>query len=406
VTAGGDGAEIMSEPDAAKIALVLSGGGAHAAYGVGVMKALFEGASPTTGHTSLDPGIFTGASAGAINAAFMVSQPGIDDRAVVADLVHLWVDEIGGTRGRGNGVYRIRGDPLGYLRQQRFPPDPLEALREAADDALFFVREGFRRGSDFLASSDDLGRRVLKLFDLSQFISSGPIRDRMPTLMSLEGIRHSERVLRVVATNWTTGELHVFGNSDMTDDAGPVILSGASAIPGVFQPHSLGGEPYVDGSLLVDTPLMPAITAGADVLHVVYLDPDVRKIPLQRLQNTFDALDRVRVIDWAHRMHQDLATARWINEGLEVFDRLAAGERPSDNELERFVRAAAQIATRIRQGVRYRKLTIHLYRPHEDLGGSLGVMNFDRDQIIALIERGYRDVADHDCVASQCLLPG
>jgi predicted acylesterase/phospholipase RssA len=369
------------------------------------MKALFRGQSSATGYTPLDPGVFTGASAGAINAAFMVSQPGIDNGAVVAALERLWVDQIGGTRGRGNGVYRIRGNPLGYLRQERFPPDPFEALREVTADALFFAREGFRRGVEFLTSSGDLGGRALRLFDLGQLVSDVPIRREMPTLMSYDGIRRSDKVLRVVATNWTTGELREFGNSDMTDEEGSVILSGASAIPGLFEPHAVGGELYVDGSLVMTTPLKPAITAGADVLHVVYLDPDVKQIPLRRLQNTFDVLDRVRVIDWAVRLHEDLATTRWINDGLEVFDRLKAGVSPSNDELDLFVRVAAQIATRLRQGVQYRKLTVHLYRPQDDLGGDLGVMNFDRDQIIALIERGFRDAANHDCVASKCLCP-
>jgi predicted acylesterase/phospholipase RssA len=41
-------------------AVVLSGGGAHGAYEVGVLKALMSGASWTTDNVPLDPNIITG----------------------------------------------------------------------------------------------------------------------------------------------------------------------------------------------------------------------------------------------------------------------------------------------------------------------------------------------------------
>src|SRR5262245_2245654 len=98
-----------------RTALVVSVGGADGAYGVVIMKALFEGDSPATGYTQLDPSIFTGTSAGAYNAAFMVSQGDTDNRAVVAVLARIWIDQIsGGGRACGNGVYRIRGNPFCY----------------------------------------------------------------------------------------------------------------------------------------------------------------------------------------------------------------------------------------------------------------------------------------------------
>jgi predicted acylesterase/phospholipase RssA len=370
------------------------------------MKALFGGYSPATEYTRLDPDIYTGASAGAFNAAYMVSEPGADNRTVVAALERMWLDQFsGGARGCGNGVYRLRGNPLPYLSPECFPTNPLTPFLQLAGDALFFAREGFRRGVNFLTSSGDLERRVLELFDLGQFISDAPFQQRLRVLFRLEGVRRSKKVLKIIATNWTTGEAHIFDNSDLTEEVGYAIISGAAAIPGLFPPFSVAGDLYVDGSLVMSTPLTPAIAAGADVLHVVYLDPYVKNIPLARLQNTFEVLDRVRVIDWASRMNEDLATARWINQGLETLERVAAGESPSDAALRQFVRVAEKIAERIRQGAPNRKLTIHRYRPRDDLGGPLGVLNFDRSQITRIIERGFSDVVAHDCAASQCLLP-
>jgi predicted acylesterase/phospholipase RssA len=370
------------------------------------MKALLAGESPATGYTPLDPGIFTGTSAGAFNAAFMVSRPEAESRTVLAALEKLWVEQIsGGTLG-DNGVFRIRGNPLRYLSPRGLATNPVSPFLELAGDALFFTREGFRRGIGLLSASGGFWRRILDLFDLSEFISVAPIERNIPLIASLAGVRRSAKVLRIVATNWTTGEVAVFGNNDLTDDAGYTILLGAAAIPGLFPPHAVAGNVYVDGSLVMTTPLNPAIDAGADVLHVIYLDPDVKNIPLRRLQNTFDVLDRARVIDWASRMNEDLETAEWINRGLETLERVAAGNSPSDDEMRRFVGVAALIAGRTRQGTPYRQLTIHRYHPRDDLGGSLGVLNFDRRQITRIIARGYSDTVGHDCTASRCVIPG
>jgi predicted acylesterase/phospholipase RssA len=370
------------------------------------MRALFAGESSATGHAPLDPGIYVGTSAGAFNAAYMVSQPGATSRAAVAGLEGIWVDLIsGGGSGCENGVYRIRGNPLRYLEPGCFPPNPLVFAQELAGDALFFAREGVRRAVDFVSSRGSLGRRLLRLFDLAAFISDAPLQRSMRIIFRLDRIRSSDKVLRIIATNWTTGELRVFGNRDLTDEAGYEILSGAGAIPGLFHPSVVGDDRYLDGSLVLTTPLEPAIDAGADVLHVVYLDPEVKNIPLPRLENTFDSLDRTRVIDWASRMNEDMATARWINQGLETLERVAAEAAPTAADLGQSIRVAGQIASHIQMGRPYRKLTIHRYRPRDDLGGPLGVLNFDGEQIAAIIERGYRDTVGHDCAASGCLNP-
>ena len=44
---------------------------------------------------------------------------------------------------------------------------------------------------------------------------------------------------------------------------------------GSSPPVQLNGEPYVDGGLLMNTPLKAAIDLGADVIHVIALDPAI-----------------------------------------------------------------------------------------------------------------------------------
>src|SRR5258708_1348975 len=101
----------MSAPDGRKVALVLSGGGANRASEVGVVKALLAGRSPATDFQPLAPDIVSGTSIGALNAAFLVSQWAELGAAAGGALERLWLERLAGGI-RGNGVFRLRGNPL------------------------------------------------------------------------------------------------------------------------------------------------------------------------------------------------------------------------------------------------------------------------------------------------------
>jgi predicted acylesterase/phospholipase RssA len=388
-------------------AMVVSGGGALAAYGVGIMKALLDGESPATGHSPIDPPIYTGTSSGAFNAAFMVSQPGTAPAVTIRLLERNWVDKMSDSPQRcGNGVFRIRGNPLQYLDPQCIAANPLGPILGLTDDSVFFATDLFRRGLNFLLSKGTLEWKFMGLFDISQLIDDRPFRRNLPALLDLAGIRRSEKILKIISTNWRTGEFSIFGNADLTDEIGYALLHGSASIPGVFQPIYAAGTPYVDGGLVMDVPLNPAIEAGADTLHVVYYDPDVKNVPLTRVTNTLDILNRSRMIDWAIRVNQDIDTARRINEALELIERVARGEELAAGEEETLVRVSSRIDERNRLGKPFRKLTIHRYHPRDDYAGPLGALNFDRGHLVYLIERGFTDAVAHDCVASVCVLPG
>jgi predicted acylesterase/phospholipase RssA len=386
--------------------MIEAGGGAGAAYGVGVAKALIYGESPATNYVPIDPEIYTGTSGGAFNAAFMASQPSKPARETIRDLERAWVDGISDNPQRcGNGVYRVRGNILAYFNLRCYQMNPVQPLIDLAGDAVFLARDLFRRSLVFLLSSGSLERRIFEFADISQLIDDTPFRRGLPGLLDLAGIRQSEKILKVIATNWNSGDVAIFGNSDMTDEVGYELLSGSAAIPGIFQPHYAGGIPYIDGGLVMNVPLMPAIDAGADTLHIIYYDPEINMATLRQFANTVDIIDRARMVDWASRLNEDIATANWINQGLELLERLGRGGTLTPRDEAIFIRVAAKIRERIRQGRPYRKLTIHRYHPHDDPMGFLGRLNFNRDFLISLIERGFTDAVAHDCVASECLLP-
>ncbi len=125
----------MQEPTGTK-AIVFSGGGAYGAYEVGVMKALSTGESAATGDKPLDADVFTGTSVGNFNAAVLTMQAGNSAEAAKR-LEQIWLYEIADRGGaRGNGVYRIRGNPPGYLENTGFR-NPFEPLFRAAGDAAY-----------------------------------------------------------------------------------------------------------------------------------------------------------------------------------------------------------------------------------------------------------------------------
>jgi len=245
----------------------------------------------------------------------------------------------------------------------------------------------------------------MELVDLSSFICVDPFERMLDRVVDMEGIRSSGKILRIVATNWESGDLHVFSNSDMEGARGRSIIMASAAIPGIFPPVRLGPDLYVDGGVVMNTPLQCALDAGAHEMHVIYMDPDVCNIPLGRLQDTADTFDRMYTVMLATKISEDIATADWINRGLDVAERAASGENLTQGDESDFLRVAGQIYRGIQQGLPFRKITVHRYHPREDLGGTMGMLNFKQDAIRALIDRGRKDAQTHNCATSGCLLP-
>ena len=400
----------MSEENGERMAVVLSGGGAYGAYEVGVMKALLGGEMKGAGYRPLDPEVFTGTSVGSFNASMMVSQPRVSGAVAVDHLEQIWLNQIAEGPGRcGNGVFRIRANPLRYV-----DPDcvasPYQSLTKMDEDASFLSRSFLVRSLNFFITQGSLSNRLFQFIDASAFISVEPFREMLDRTIRSQALRESEKILRIVATNWQTGEVKTFENKDVADDAfGPLMIMASAAIPGIFPPVRIGEYYYVDGGAVMNTPLKCAIRADATTLFVIYLDPDVSNIPLQRLMNTIDTIDRVYTIMLGTKMNEDIETAAWINAGLDVIDKveeLRSAAQLSSEEITTFIRVAGQIAERLKEGRRYRRLTIHRFHPRDDLGGPLGMLDFSQQTITRLIARGFEDAVYHDCYESRCIIPG
>ena len=387
-------------------AVIMSGGGAYAAFEVGVLKALLTGQSPATNYLPLKPQVITGTSAGAYNAALLVSNSDYGFQAAVKHLEDIWLDLVADKNGCGNGVFRWRGDLEKFARPECLVENPVSSFFEFAGDAGFFAQNFFQRGSRFILNTGDLRGRLLELVDLTQFIDIDPLRQLIKNTVSMPDIRRSDILLRIAATNWDSGIIRYFDNDDMADTYGHEIIMASAAIPGVFPAVEIAGDIYVDGGLVQNTPLRIAIDVGGDILHVILLDPDVANIPLRRLQNTFDAMDRIRTILYATITNEDMETASWINQGLRIIEQARTGNDFSNDELKIVIRVIAQITERKKRGLPYRKLTVHIYKPEKDLGSEpLSLLNFDYEMVKQHIRRGFADAANHDCKVNKCLIP-
>lgn len=394
----------MTDVKGIKHAVVLSGGGASGAYEVGVLKGLFAGDSPATDYRPLLPDVFTGTSIGAYNASLLVAELTTRGFTAIDYLERIWLDVLPEDDNTGhNFVARYRFDPLEFLNPGYILRHPLENSFHLADDLSFLARDFYRRGLVFFLTGGDIETRVLKFLDLSAIISNEPERRLIEATINFQNIRQSDTALRVATTNWSTGELRVFGNHDLTDDLGAKAVLASTSIPGIFPQVEIQGEYYADGGVVMNTPMNLAIDAGADILHVIYLDPEVKAIPLLPVRNTIDTFSRLFAIQFAATVNRDIEVTRQINRGLDVVERAIKGDILSGADMRSFILAAKRLS-QTQQYSKYRKITIHRYQPRDTLKGVLGLLNFDRDKTCDLIERGFQDAIYHNCKASRCVL--
>ena len=393
----------MSASDGRKVAVVLSGGGANGAYEVGVLKALLSGQSHVTGYQPLIPDIITGTSTGALNAAFLVSQWEQYGPASAGNLERFWLERLAGGV-RSNGVFRLRANPFELLDPGSYLPNPLQPLQRFLADSGVLAWEGLQRAVHFVTAPEGrpLERRLLDLLDFSALISLEPLEQTLREL-DYRAIQRSKVWLKIAATNWATGELQVFWNHDMTEAFGPIAIRASTAVPGLFPPAEYGAQPFVDGSILMNAPLSPAIHAGADILHVIYLDPDIRNIPLARLPQAFGTFYRVFQIAWAATYNDDVGDAARINRSLAALARAESELSPDERTVE-LLEEIGQLRQPDKQQS-LRPLEIHRYHPRGPLTGDMSALNFDRDRIETLIERGFQDAIYHDDVESRDILP-
>jgi NTE family protein len=223
-------------------ALVLAGGGARAAYEVGVLSAIAERAP------ELEFPILTGVSAGAINAVYLATHPGPLPAAVGA-LRAQW------SRLVVDRVYRVR------------PMALLGSLTRGLAHAVLGRRDGTAAVHGLL----DMGplRRVLEatldFAEIDAKIAAGRLRAAALSATAYPG---GETVTFVHgppdAPTWRRASRYA-----VRDRLSLRHVLASAALPILFPAVRIGDGYYGDGSVRQTAPLAPAIHLGAQAILVV-----------------------------------------------------------------------------------------------------------------------------------------
>jgi NTE family protein len=386
----------------AKSAVVLSGGGAYGAYEVGVLTALASGACASTGYRPLDPHVVAGTSVGAFNAAAFLAAPAEDPVFRAIQLQRLWLGKIANSPAHPTGgVIRLRGDPRGLLYGLR-SGRVMEQLALFLGDLFALAGGSLSLALRFAASPGDLAHRAAALLDIRLLISAHPFVRLLRSVIDLSALRQSRRALRIISTNWQRGGARVFRNDDMTDLHGHAAIAASAAIPGIFNPQTIDGTQFVDGGLVMNTPLSPVIDAGADTVHLVSLNPGIGHAPSQSITGTVASIYRALAISLKASLDLDVRTATRLNEGMRQLA-MAARRPGKGNDPRPGTLTAGSLALRP-SSAPYRQITIHRYELANDEADFVGFLNFDRRRLVSLIARGMHDAAHHDCRTSGCTL--
>jgi NTE family protein len=225
-------------------ALILSGGGARAAYQVGVLSAVNE-LLPSTTHNPFP--IICGTSAGAINALALATHTGHFYEAV-DDLNNLW---------RELTTERVFKTSWGDL------------IGGGSRLAMSLFNEGIGKNKSIAL----LDNEPLREF-LSEYIDFSQLRN---------GIKAGDlKAICVTAMNYSSGESVSFFEGDesveewrryrRTGVSAKLSLDhlmASAAIPGIFPAAKVGPDFYADGALRQVAPISPALHLGADRVFVI-----------------------------------------------------------------------------------------------------------------------------------------
>ncbi len=355
-----------SAKDHPRVALVLAGGGARGAYEAGVLAFLIEDLPRRLGFLpSFD--IVSGASVGAIHAAYWTATLQEDPATRVARLTSTW-ESMSLER-----VYRLSlGDLL------RIP------------SRLFSF--------PFLTSTPPAGApmptRLPGLLDTSALEEM--VLRQIPWRQLRSNLRASRQVLCISCTEIASGRAVVFVDGARVSlkaweydpyviarasGIGPSHILASAAIPLLFPAVRIGRHFYCDGGLRLNTPLSPALRLGADRLLLVALrhPPDAETeatAPSPRetaYGNPAYLMGKVLNAMMLDHIDYDLQRMRLMNALLQGGEQAFGAEfLPKINEIIR--------ATR---GTNYRVIRDCVIRPSEDLGKLAGRCYAERSRSLS-----------------------
>ena len=365
-----------------KVGLILTGGGARAAYQVGVLRALSE-LLPKEAHTPFP--IICGTSAGSINSTILAVDAA-NFRHAVRRLITVWknfhvhhvyrADIFGAFRNSARWLFAAMSG--GRLRTVSGSTQPVSLLDNAPLAALL--------------------RKYVDLSAIQRNIDAGHLT-----------------ALSITCSGYTTGQSVTFyqGQPDLQNwqrarrigVAMPIELDhllASSALPFIFPPMRINREYFGDGSMRQIAPVSPALHLGADRVLVIgvgrQLQPDAERIKSDAFPTLAQIAGHALNSIFLDSLEVDLERLQRINRTIELIPEEVRRQTnyplhavdfrvisPSV-ELEKI---AAEFASELPRTIRTLLSTVGGTR--KSGSNLLSYLLFEKSYCRALIKLGYKD---------------
>ncbi len=325
-----------------KLGLVMTGGGARAAYQVGVVRAFYE-------ILKKDEKLFdviTGNSAGAINASYLASNAGNWDIAT-NNLMDLW------KKLKPQNIYDLRIRSISELGAKWLGGTVFGGLTPKGSHV------------NHLLDTDPLRKLLLRELDFKQIKQNIADNSLRGFALSCTNYNSGSNVVFYQGTD----EIQSWARSDRFSvrvDLEVEHIMASSAIPFFFPPVKVGESYYGDGCIRQTTPLSPAIHLGAEKIIAI----------------------GVRFPHNQQRM-QDLAMSPFKNPTIGQITGVMMNAVFLDS-LEADVERMTKINSLIKEGHKeeFKAIPILMLRPSKDLGKMTERLNEELPPMLRYLLKG------------------
>ncbi|MCW7470507.1 patatin-like phospholipase family protein [Leptospira kanakyensis] len=201
-------------------------------------------------------------------------------------------------------------------------------------------------------------------------VETYPLKKFIHENMDFTALNESKTKVIISAVNILTSELKFFENPGLRIEH---ILA-SSAIPMIFPWQMIDGEPYWDGGVMANTPILPALTHEASEIVVVLLSP-VGGVQMMEAPETKDeALERLFELYL-------LGSYRSVEQGFEYRKAVMQGLTPIENFL-------------LGLRTQFKNAKVSVIAPKRMLG-LVSILNFKKEQAEILLRHGYEDAKEY-----------